>query len=229
MSTSLLIPALIAFLSKKVVILELTIYSSNSRVLSFPLIFDFIRLLFIRVVLFISANVLNLANLYIEDEVFLSRLTLLVLLFIGSISALILIPHITALLLGWDGLGLVSFLLVAFYSSPKALGAGMFTALSNRIGDAIILLSIALLLEWIYHLETIRLHGQPLASLRIMIAAITKRAQLPFSSWLPAAMEAPTPVSALVHSSTLVTAGVYMLIRLLDLLSQTPFFCLFML
>ena len=62
-------------------------------------------------------------------------------------AALILIPHITALLLGWDGLGLVSFLLVTFYASPKALGAGMFTALRNRIGDAIILIRIRLIYE----------------------------------------------------------------------------------
>lgn len=90
---------------------------------------------------------LNLAHLYIEDEVYLKRFSLLVCLFIGSIAALIFIPHITALLLGWDGLGLVSLLLVIFYSSPKALGAGMFTALTNRVGDALILLGIRFIVE----------------------------------------------------------------------------------
>lgn len=105
----------------------------------------------------------------------------------------------------------------------------MFTALSNRIGDAIILLSIGLLFESTYHLEALRFTSQPLARLRIILAAITKRAQFPFSSWLPAAIEAPTPVSALVHSSTLVTAGVYMIVRFYDLLSQARFLSLFML
>jgi len=118
----------------------------------------------------------------------------------------------------------VSFLLVIFYSSPKALGAGILTALTNRIGDALILLGIRLMLEWHGHLELVRLAGQPVASGIIIVAAITKRAQFPFSSWLPAAIEAPTPVSALVHSSTLVTAGVYLIIRFYSFLSQSLVF-----
>ena len=118
----------------------------------------------------------------------------------------------------------MSFLLVIFYSSPKALGAGILTALTNRIGDALILLGIRLMLEWHGHLELVRLAGQPVASGIIIVAAITKRAQFPFSSWLPAAIEAPTPVSALVHSSTLVTAGVYLIIRFYSFLSQSLVF-----
>lgn len=114
----------------------------------------------------------------------------------------------------------MSFLLVVFYASPKALGAGMLTALTNRLGDAIILIRIALVVELNRHLEFVRFFRQPVACFSLMVAAITKRAQFPFSAWLPAAMEAPTPVSALVHSSTLVTAGVYLIIRLYDLLSQ---------
>lgn len=80
--------------------LEFCIMSMNSIQIKFPIIFDLIRGLLILTVLLISANVLNFANLYMEDEVYLKRFTFLVLLFIGSIGALIFIPHLTALLLG---------------------------------------------------------------------------------------------------------------------------------
>ncbi len=206
------------------IFIELSIFSIRSVRFVFPLIIDWIRLIFIRVVLLISGNVLHFSNLYIEDEVYIKRLTHLVLLFIRSIRALIFIPNIIALLLGWDGLGLVSLLLVTFYASPKALGAGVLTALSNRIGDAFILVSLSIIYEFNYYFGVIRLEGQPIASLCVILAAITKRAQFPLSSWLPAAIEAPTPVSALVHSSTLVTAGVYLIIRLYPLLRNRKFF-----
>ena len=95
----------------------------------------------------------------------------------------------------------------------------MLTALSNRIGDVFLLLAIAWILNYgrwnfIFYIEIIK-NDTPmyLISWLVILAAITKRAQIPFSSWLPAAIAAPTPVSALVHSSTLVTAGVYLLIR----------------
>lgn len=80
--------------------LEFILFRINSVAFSFPVIVDTMRIFFIRVVFLISANVLQFSNLYIEDEVYIYRLTHLVLLFIGSIIALILVPHITALLLG---------------------------------------------------------------------------------------------------------------------------------
>jgi len=105
-------------------------------------------------------------------------------------------------LIGWDGLGITSFLLIVYYKNRKRLGSGMITALSNRLGDCLFLCCLGFLLH------------QGFLWLRILIClCITKSAQFPFSSWLPAAMAAPTPVRALVHSSTLVTAGVYLLIR----------------
>ena len=209
---------------KTTILIELVFYSFNSVQFAFPFILDVIRVIFFSIVALISANVLQLSNLYMEDEVYVDRFIYLVLLLIGSIAAFIFIPHITALLLGWDGLGLVSFLLVTFYASPKSLSAGIFTALSNRIGDALILIRISLMYELSYHLDTIRFIGQPVGGLLLIVAAMTKRAQLPFSGWLPAAMEAPTPVSALVHSSTLVTAGVYLIIRFYPFLRNSFFF-----
>lgn len=127
---------------------------------------------------------------------------------------LILRPNIIRILLGWDGLGLVSFCLVIYYQRPKSYGAGMLTVLRNRVGDVAILLGIGIIIEgggWGLFFGLSEAHA--LYGGLLILAAITKRAQIPFSAWLPAAIAAPTPVSALVHSSTLVTAGVYVLIR----------------
>ena len=101
----------------------------------------------------------------------------------------------------------------------------MITALTNRLGDVGLLVSIAIILvygNWRFLLLTNTRLNLSLLLLRIIIiSACTKRAQIPFSAWLPAAIAAPTPVSALVHSSTLVTAGVYLLIRINILLVNT--------
>ena len=122
---------------------------------------------------------------------------------------------------------MVSYCLVIYFQNEKSYNAGILTALSNRIGDVALLLSIAWILNYgswnyIFYLDLIKndLSIIIIGGL-VILAAITKRAQIPFSSWLPAAIAAPTPVSALVHSSTLVTAGVYLLIRFNVLLCDT--------
>lgn len=109
-----------------------------------------------------------------------------------------------------------------FYKRNKSFNAGLLTALSNRVGDALILVSLALGYSFtrfalpIFSIEAINPSGFILFIL--MLATFTKSAQVPFRAWLPAAIAAPTPVSALVHSSTLVTAGVYVLLRLVNFL-----------
>ena len=130
-----------------------------------------------------------------------------------------------SLYLGWDGLGVVSFALVIYYESDNSLAAGLLTALSNRVGDFLVLFSIgALYSEGGWDFITWP-NESPFLVLLILFARITKRAQIPFSAWLPAAIAAPTPVRALVHSSTLVTAGVYLLLRFnFDLSNQLWFF-----
>ena len=174
----------------------------------------------------ISRNVLFFSSSYIIGDPYIKRFIHLVLLFVLSINLLIFIPNLIIILLGWDGLGLVSFLLVIYYQNPKSLAAGMITALTNRIGDVLILLSIG----WIVnqgHWNVLYIWDNnlfPYVALRITIAAITKRAQIPFSRWLPAAIAAPTPVSALVHSSTLVTAGVFLLFRFYNFLHSIQWF-----
>jgi NADH-ubiquinone oxidoreductase chain 5 len=80
---------------------------------------------------------------YIREEIFLNRFIILVLLFVFSIIILILSPNLIRILLGWDGLGLVSYLLVIYYQNIKSYNAGILTALSNRLGDVAFLISIA--------------------------------------------------------------------------------------
>jgi len=175
-------------------------------------------LYFIRLVRLVSGSVMIFRSSYITSEKFFSRFIFLVFMFIISIFLLILSPNIISLLLGWDGLGVTSYLLVIFYQRNKSYNAGMLTALTNRLGDVGLLISLSLMIylgSWTYLYMNInnRTYSQILVYL-IIISACTKSAQIPFSAWLPAAIAAPTPVSALVHSSTLVTAGVYLLIRI---------------
>nr|BDQ44104.1 NADH dehydrogenase subunit 5 [Pheretima confusa] len=213
-------------LMNKTTLIEWVLFNISSTPIMMTVIIDPVGTLFSATVLLISANVLQFSTIYMEHDKFIDRFTVLVLLFVLSMNMLIFFPHLIILLLGWDGLGLVSFILVIYYQNPKCLGAGMITALTNRIGDVMLLLSIAWTLNqghWniINMWETTFFTWQSAA---ILLAAMTKSAQMPFSSWLPAAMAAPTPVSALVHSSTLVTAGVFLLIRFYPFLSSTPWF-----
>nr|WRW51317.1 NADH dehydrogenase subunit 5 [Micropodarke fujianensis] len=230
--TLMLLPlSMWTLLHMKTYIIEWSILSMYSTQITLPIILDPIGMMFCVTVLFISSNVMQFAITYMSDETHLARFTYLVLLFVLSMNLLIFIPHMMSLLIGWDGLGLVSFLLVIFYQNPKSLAAGMITALTNRIGDALILLAIALTLSqghWLI-LNMWNSSMQLMIIMLITLAAMTKSAQIPFSSWLPAAMAAPTPVSALVHSSTLVTAGVFLLIRFYPFLSSSHIFNSFLL
>lgn len=140
------------------------------------------------------------------------RYFLLVLMFVFSIILIIIRPNIVRIIFGWDGLGLVSFCLVVYYQNYRSYNSGILTVLINRVGDVIILIIIGIIImygSWnIFFIE-----NTGLIIFFLIVSGITKRAQIPFSVWLPSAIAAPTPVSALVHSSTLVTAGIYLLIR----------------
>jgi len=205
-------------LNIKEIIFEWEIISLFRTKIIIIFIFDYISLFFLRVVSLISGRVIIYSTSYISSEMFFRRFIIIVLLFVISIYLLILSPNIISLLLGWDGLGVTSYLLVIFYQRKKSYNAGIITAITNRLGDVGILICIGLFFllgDWTYlYISNRSLHLQSYLILILILSASTKRAQIPFSAWLPAAIAAPTPVSALVHSSTLVTAGVYLIIRL---------------
>nr|YP_010947339.1 NADH dehydrogenase subunit 5 [Mustilizans shennongi]WGO62355.1 NADH dehydrogenase subunit 5 [Mustilizans shennongi] len=202
-----------------VLFLEWEIISINSISVVMSLLLDWMSLLFMMFVSLISSVVIYYSKSYMNSELNLTRFINLVFLFVISMILLIISPNMISILLGWDGLGLVSYCLVIYYQNLKSYNAGMLTALSNRIGDVLILMVISWMLNYgswnyIFYLDFMKNDFVMLVvGVMIVLAAMTKSAQIPFSSWLPAAMAAPTPVSALVHSSTLVTAGVYLLIR----------------
>nr|YP_010620313.1 NADH dehydrogenase subunit 5 [Pedesta hyrie]WAX37289.1 NADH dehydrogenase subunit 5 [Pedesta hyrie] len=216
-------------MNNMVVFMEWELISFNSMNIVMSILLDWMSFLFMMFVLLISSSVIYYSRSYMSSELNLNRFIILVLLFILSMILLIISPNIISILLGWDGLGLVSYCLVIYYQNLKSFNAGMLTALSNRIGDVFILMVISWMMNYgswnyIFYLDFMNNDYEMfIVSLMIIIAAMTKSAQIPFSSWLPAAMAAPTPVSALVHSSTLVTAGVYLLIRFNNLLLNTFF------
>nr|QZZ18222.1 NADH dehydrogenase subunit 5 [Hasora schoenherr] len=207
-----------------VVFLEWDLISFNSMSIVMSVLLDWMSLLFMMFVSLISSSVIYYSKGYMSSEINLNRFIILVLLFVMSMILLIISPNIISIFLGWDGLGLVSYCLVIYYQNIKSYNAGMLTALSNRIGDVFILMVISWMVNYgswnyIFYLNFMSNDfSMKYIGFMIIMAAMTKSAQIPFSSWLPAAMAAPTPVSALVHSSTLVTAGVYLLIRFNDLL-----------
>ena len=198
-------------------VIEWELLNLNRSSVIFTLVMDWIRLLFLGFVLLISRRVLYYRGRYIIGDKRFNRFIYLVLGFVASIGIIVMSPNLIRILLGWDGLGLVSYALVIYYQNEKSANAGILTVLSNRVGDVAILMSIGLIRVlggWNFFIYGDYIGDEwTILKCLLVLAAITKRAQIPFSAWLPAAIAAPTPVSALVHSSTLVTAGVYLIIR----------------
>ena len=154
----------------------------------------------------ISISVLTWSFYYIDAECEFRRFSCLLLVFLCSMLGLVFSADLLSLFVAWDLLGFTSFFLVLYYRSRSALAGGILTGVTNRVGDVCLLALFGLVYYSSVSIITWSLY-------LLFVISFTKSAQVPFSSWLPAAILAPTPVSALVHSSTLVTAGVYLLYR----------------
>lgn len=190
--------------------------------IDFSMCLDSIRVCFLSFVALITFSVISYRKDYMGVDISSKRFITLVSLFVLSMFILIISPSFLLIMLGWDGLGVTSFLLVIYYNNARRLNSGLVTVYLNRFGDFLIILSFWVLFEggWFQNSQLfLGVIGGGLFFI-ILLARITKRAQLPFSSWLPAAIAAPTPVSSLVHSSTLVTAGVYVILRFFYLIEK---------
>ncbi|HUE02988.1 MAG TPA: NADH-quinone oxidoreductase subunit L, partial [Bryobacteraceae bacterium] len=160
-------------------------------------------------------------------------------LFIFFMLMLVLANNYTLLFVGWEGVGLCSYLLIGFYFQKKSAGdAGKKAFIVNRVGDAGFILGMLLMFSVLgtvrfvdvnaalrgghFHAETGGFGVLSVMAILLFIGATGKSAQFPLYVWLPDAMEGPTPVSALIHAATMVTAGVYMVARSAALFQLTP-------
>jgi NADH-quinone oxidoreductase subunit L len=159
-------------------------------------------------------------------------------LFIFMMSVLVLADNYLLMFVGWEGVGLCSYLLIGFYFEKKSAGdAAKKAFILNRIGDAGFLIGVFLIFrtfESVQYLTVFQAVSDQFAmmgtefgvlgaiTLLLFIGAVGKSAQVPLYVWLPDAMEGPTPVSALIHAATMVTAGVYMIARSAPLYSRAP-------
>ena len=157
-------------------------------------------------------------------------------LFMFFMLTLVLAENFLLMFVGWEGVGLASYLLIGFYYlRESAVDAGKKAFILNRIGDFGFLLAMFLMIAHFGSLSFTRVFGviaqHPQAqggfltaiALLLLLGATGKSAQIPLYVWLPDAMEGPTPVSALIHAATMVTAGVYMIVRSHVLFDQSPF------
>jgi NADH-quinone oxidoreductase subunit L len=153
-------------------------------------------------------------------------------LFVFSMLLLVLANNLLLTFVGWEGVGVCSYWLVSYYfEKDSAASAGKKAFLYNRIGDIGLLLAMFLLFHYAHtltYLGIFHVAGSlsptvaTLTVLALLLAATGKSAQIPLFNWLPDAMEGPTPVSALIHAATMVTAGVYLLVRMSPVLTMSP-------
>ncbi|MGA9853881.1 MAG: NADH-quinone oxidoreductase subunit L [Gammaproteobacteria bacterium] len=196
---------------------------------------DRLTALMITVVSFVSLMVHIYTIGYMADDPGYKRFFSYISLFTFSMLMLVMANNFLQLFFGWEAVGLVSYLLIGFwYTRPTAIYAGLKAFLVNRVGDFGFLLGIALVLMYTGSLnyndvfshapqlsgQTIQLFSgiswavPTVICILLFVGAMGKSAQVPLQVWLPDSMEGPTPISALIHAATMVTAGIFMVARL---------------
>ena len=171
---------------------------------------------------------------YMKDDTSYARYFAYLNLFLFFMLLLVLGQSLLVLFVGWEGVGLASYLLIGFwFEDPDKARAGKKAFITNRIGDAGFLLGMFVLYQALGTLDMDRINaaftsGPPpavsasLVGILLFIGATGKSAQIPLHVWLPDAMAGPTPVSALIHAATMVTAGVYLVARLSGIYMHAP-------
>lgn len=206
--------------------------TSGTLAVDFAFLIDPLAAVMMFVTTSISFLVTVFSTDYMHNERGFARFFAVLPLFVAAMLVLVMGNNYVLLFLGWEAVGVCSYMLISFYQErAAAAGAGTKAFVMNRIGDAGFLLGIFLIFasfgttdyqEVFALLPDLDSGTATLIGLCLLLGAVGKSAQLPLATWLPKAMEGPTPSSALIHAATMVTAGVYMISRSHVLYEHAP-------
>ncbi|GAA4424532.1 NADH-quinone oxidoreductase subunit L [Pontibacter saemangeumensis] len=196
---------------------------------------DALSMVFVFVITFVGFLIHIYSTAYMAEDADFSRFFACMNLFVGSMLMLVMADNLLLLYLGWEGVGLCSYLLIGFWYKEPANGyAARKAFIITRVGDTAMAIGLFMLFQAFgtLHIQTILTEapdtwavGSQMAvivALLLLGGAVGKSGQLPLQTWLPDAMAGPTPVSALIHAATMVTAGVYLIARMYVIFDLAP-------
>lgn len=205
--------------------------------LNFGLYLDALSLMMISIITGVGSLIHLYSVAFMAKDPGVQRYFAYLNLFVGAMLLLVLADNLLLLYLGWEGVGLCSYLLIGFWSKERANNRAANKAfITTRIGDTALLIGLLMIFWQFGSLNIAQINHNAAAvwpldsannsnvanicTLLLFIGAAGKSAQLPLQNWLPDAMAGPTPVSALIHAATMVTAGIYLVVRLFALFQQ---------